>query len=120
MIRAPDAGFTLIETLVALAILAMSSMALLGATEAHIRSIGALETRAAAQWVTENHLAELSIGAVPDTDPAPMMGIDFTVSETRLPTEDPDLERVDLDATDRADGRVYSRLTGFVMRGGNE
>ncbi|QDA36480.1 type II secretion system protein GspI [Paracoccus liaowanqingii] len=117
MRRAPDAGFTLIETLVALAILAMSAMALLGATEAHIRTIAALESRAAAQWVAENYLAELAVGADPDAEPAPMLGVSLSVTETRSPTSDPDLEQVDLAATDRADGRVYARLTGFVMRG---
>ncbi len=116
MTRTSDAGFTLIETLVALAILAMSAMALLGATEAHIRSIAALESRAAAQWVTENHLAELTIGAEPATDPDPMLGIAFTVTDTRATTSDPDLEQVDLVATDRGDGRVYARLTGFIVR----
>ena len=80
MTRAPEAGFTLIETLVALAILAMSAMALLSATEAHIRTIAALETRAAAQWVAENHLAELSVGAKPDADAAPMLGIALSVT----------------------------------------
>ena len=65
MNRRGDAGFTLVETLVALAVLAMAAMALLGATQAHIRNIAALEARAAAQWAAENHLAELVIGAKP-------------------------------------------------------
>ena len=117
MTRAPDAGFTLIETLVALAILAMSAMALLSATEAHIRTIAALETRAAAQWVAENHLAELTVGAKPDADAAPMLGIALSITDTRSPTSDPDLEQVDLAASDRADAIVYARLTGFVVRG---
>lgn len=117
MNRAGDAGFTLIETLIALAILAMASMALLGATEAHIRSIAALEARAAAQWATENHLAELVIGAEPDAEPAAMLGHSFAVAETRSPTSDPGLEQVDLAATDLGDGQVYARLTGFILRG---
>ncbi len=117
MKRAGDAGFTLIETLIALAILAMASMALLGATEAHIRTIAALESRAAAQWATENHLAELTIGAAPDAEPAPMLGHSFAIAETRSPTSDPGLEKVDLAATDLDDGRVHARLTGFILRG---
>ena len=112
--RATDAGFTLIETLVALAILALSAVALLGATEAHIARIGALETRAAAQWVAENYLAELTLGLTPSEDPAPMNGVSFTVDATRTATLDPDLEQVDIVARDTADGRAYGRLTGFV------
>jgi general secretion pathway protein I len=119
MTRGTDAGFTLIETLIALAVLAMSAMALLGATEAHTRNIGALEARAAAQWAAENYLAELTIGAEADAEPAPIRGMSFVLSERRSPTSDPDLEQVDLAATDLRDGRVYARLTGFLLRGGD-
>jgi general secretion pathway protein I len=112
--RPTDAGFTLIETLVALAILAMSAVSLLGATEAHIARINALETRAAAQWVSENYLAELALGLSPSDDPAPMNGITFTVAATRTATRDPDLEQVEIVARDTVDGRDYGPLTGFV------
>ena len=116
--RQRDAGFTLIETLVALAILAMSAVALLSATEAHIARIGALENRAAAGWVVENQLAELSIGLGTDPDPAPMLGIAFAIDVSATPTSDPDLQQVDIRATDPVDGRVYGRLTGFIDLGG--
>lgn len=112
--RSPDAGFTLIETLVALAILAMSAVSLLGATEAHIARIGALETRASAQWITENYLAELTLGLTPSETPLPMNGISFTLDVARSATSDPELERVEIVARDKSDGRDYSRLTGFV------
>lgn len=117
--RSPDAGFTLIETLVALAILAMSAVSLLGATEAHIARIGALETRAAAQWATENYLAELTLGLTPSDTPLPINGILFTIEATRSATSDPDLERVDIVARETDDGRDYGLLTGFVDIGAN-
>lgn len=120
MNRGGDAGFTLIETLVALAVLATAAMALLGAIEAHVRNIAALESRAAAQWAAENHLAELAIGAAPGAGPVSMMGHDLRVTETRSPTSDPGLDRVDLVATDMADGQVHARLTGFVPRGAGQ
>ena len=113
-LRAPEAGFTLIETLVALAILALSAVSLLGATEAHIARIGALETRAAAQWVAENYLAELTLGLAPSDTPDPMNGIAFTVEAIRSATLDPDLEQVEIVARDTVDGRDYSHLIGFV------
>ena len=68
-----EAGFTLIEALVALAILAMSAVALLSATEAHVARIGDLEARALAQLAAENHLAEIELGLAEDAaepDPA--------------------------------------------------
>lgn len=114
MSRVADAGFTLIETLVALAVLATSGVALLGATEAHIARIGALETRAAAQWVAENYMAELKLGLTPNDRPDPMLGMDFVISAQRSGTEDTDLERVDLTVTSAADSIAYAVLTGFV------
>lgn len=112
--RSADAGFTLIETLVALAILAMSAVSLLGATEAHIARIYALETRAAAQWVAENYLAELTLGLTTSDGDTLMNGVLFTVEATRTPTQDPDLAQVDIIARDIVDGRDYGRLTGFI------
>lgn len=116
--RTSDAGFTLIETLVALAILAMSAVSLLGATEAHIARINALETRAAAQWVAENYLAELTLGLTPKDGGLQMNGVSFTVEATRTPTQDPDLVQVDIVARDSVEGRDYGRLTGFIDIGG--
>lgn len=113
-----DAGFTLIETLVALAILAMSAVSLLAATEAHIARINSLETRAAAQWVAENYLAELTLGLTPDGGETQMNGVSFTVKATPTPTQDPDLVQVDIVARDSVDGRDYGRLTGFIDAAG--
>jgi general secretion pathway protein I len=114
MTRTPDAGFTLIETLIALAILAMTAVAMLGATQAHIARIAGLEYRAAGQWVAENYLAELTLGLTPQA-PGPMLRVQFVVTSDISPTDDPDLQRVDITATDTADGRSYARLVGFVL-----
>ena len=114
--RDPERAFTLIETLVALVVLAVTSVALLTATEAHITRIGGLETRAAAAWVTENHLAELSLGLTPVTPPA-MLGIAFDVTETRTPTRDPALVQITLTATASGSTTAFGRLTGFLDTG---
>ena len=111
--RARDAGFSLIEALVALSILAVSAISLLAATEAHVARIGGLESRALAQFVAENRLAELEVGiAGPDADPAVvMLGQEFRIAEARSPTTDPDLERIDLTVTDVARGETFA---GFL------
>ena len=88
----------------------------MGATEAHIARIGALESRAAAQWVAENHLAEMTAGLTPSDPPPAMNGIAFQTAVTRSATSDPDLERVDIEVRGAADGRSHGRLTGFVDR----
>lgn len=116
MTRRRDAGFTLIETLVALVVLAVTSVALLTATEAHITRIGALETRAAAGWVTQNHLAELSLGLTPAAADS-MLGISFAVTETRSTTKDPALTQVILTATETGTTTALGRLTGFIDTG---
>ena len=117
MTRSAEAGFTLIETLVALAVLATSSVALLGATEAHIARIADLESRAAAQWAAENMLAELTLGQTPPEAPEPMLGISFVMAATNTGTGDPDLDRVDITAAEASNGQIYARLTGFLDMG---
>lgn len=118
MTRQPDAGFTLIESLVALVVLAVTSVALLMATEAHITRIGGLEVRAAAGWVTDNHLAELTLGLTPARTPPAMLGIAFQIREQRTVTADPALVMVTLTATEigsaGVSGQPFGRLTGFV------
>lgn len=111
-----EAGFTLIETLVALVVLAVTSVALLTATEAHITRIGGLEARAAAGWITQNYLAELTLGLTPATPPA-MLGRDFAVTETRSPTKDPALIQVTLTATEAGTSGTFGHLTGFLDMG---
>lgn len=114
MTRGGQDGFTLIETLIALAVLASASVALLGATQAHIARIGALESRAAAQLVLENQLEELMLGLGFTPNPPAMLGAEFELSLQQTPTRDPDLLRVDLRANGRQDGVSYGVLTGFV------
>lgn len=116
--RSPEAGFTLIETLVALAVLALSAVSLLAVTETHVSRIAGLEARAAASWTAENHLAELTLGLQPDEAPPPMLGYRFSLGVTTEPTSDPEVRKVILAASDTADGRVYARLAGFVLDAG--
>lgn len=114
MTRQTQAGFTLIESLVALVVLAVSSVALLSATEAHISRIGGLETRAAAGWVTDNYLSELSLGLTPSQTPPPMLGIAYGVTEQEASTQDPALTEVTLTATEIGTEQPFGRLVGFV------
>lgn len=114
MKRDPEAGFTLIETLVALAVLAVSSVAFLGATEAHVARISALEYRAGAMLAAQNYLAEVMLGLEPEIT-AVLLGVTFDVTARRLPTAEPALQQLDIIVADATDGRVYARLTGFVQ-----
>lgn len=55
--RDQHGGFTLIETLVALAVLATGAMTILVGVERHVAATRGLEDRVVARWVAENVLA---------------------------------------------------------------
>ena len=114
MTRARDSGFTLIESLVALAVLAVSAVWLLMATEDHVARIDDLEWRTLAQLAAENRFAEIELGLKPDPDPADLLGRSFRVTEVRTPTTDADLERIDIAPTDLAFAAPYWGSVGFV------
>ena len=137
--RGAEAGFSLIEALIALAVLAITAVSFLRATEANVARVSALETRAAAGWVAQNRLAELSLGlmgiagpgiAGPDIGgPVRQLGQDFALTLTTTATADPGLLQVDI-AVDLVTGPGLTagaanpdanpgggaRLTGFVAR----
>ena len=93
-----DAGFTLIEALVAMTVLALGAVSLLAATEGHTSRITAITDRTTARWVAENRLTELRLGLGLGlgqlADQTDMMGQDWQVTTTLTPTSDPGLQRV--------------------------
>ncbi|MDP8912130.1 MAG: type II secretion system minor pseudopilin GspI [Pseudomonadota bacterium] len=90
-----EKGFTLVEVLVALVILAVAAAGLIGAAEAHVDSIRALEARAAAQWVAENRIVELTVSKEPEprlSETVDMLGQSWTITLARRPSDDPELQ----------------------------
>ena len=115
MTRAPDAGFTLIEALVAMAVLAVGAISLLGATEGHSARIGQVIDRTAARWAAEARLAELRLGLVPDTDRVESYGRVWVVSSDNQPTEDPAVARVTVTVAYEGSENVLVSLIGYVQ-----
>ena len=114
-------GFTLMEALVALAILAVAGAGLIGATEAHIDQVRGLQNRVVAQWVAENRMAELSVrGGTPinGADRVDMMGRPWQVEVAVKPSDDPDLSMVSISVTPAGTRGAAAQLTGFVDRQG--
>jgi general secretion pathway protein I len=115
-------GFTLIEILVAVAILAVALAATTRA--ASLATDGTLETRhrLLATWTAQNRVAELRarriFPAVASIKVNTQQGglalvVEENVSETRNPT----IRRVDLAVSDARDpNRVLSRLTAYVSQ----
>lgn len=119
MRKPSETGFTLIEVLVALAVLGLSAAALIGAAESHSSRIYGLESRAAALWAAERHLTELRIGAVPMTATPREMRMgdrDWQLSTGLKATDDPDIARVEILVAAANDDTQYARLVGFVDR----
>lgn len=107
------AGYSLMEAIVALFVLAVASTGLLVALQAHIDGVRGLEDRVIAQWIAENRLAELAVGE-PEVSAVRMMGVDWTVTSARSATADPDLQAVEVAVTRTGAASPSSRLNGFI------
>jgi general secretion pathway protein I len=114
------AGFTLIEILVAIAILAVALAATTRA--ASLATDGALETRhrLLATWAAQNRVAEVRARrifppvATTRLD-AQQGGLALTLEETVSETPNPTIRRMDVAVSDARDaGRILARLTAYV------
>jgi len=109
-----ESGFSLIEALVALSVLAIAAVGLTRTVESHIDSTRALERRAAAMWVAENRLAELTLGATGMPAQVTMLDQKWEVSVTREATDDPEIERVAIAVRAAGEQSPLATLDGFV------
>lgn len=115
-VRQSDAGFTLIETLVALTVLAVGAMTILTAVERHARASGMLADRIVARWVAENALAATTLGL----DVAPRwrvaMGIDWAVQIEARSLPETGLSAVTARVADarQGPGAELVSLTGYA------
>ena len=115
-------GFTLIEILIALAILAVALAATSRA--AALATDGTLETRQRllATWAAENRVAELRARRIFPAPTASRLtteqgGLALVVDETVTETPNPTIRRVDLAVAEARDGgRVLARLTAYVAQ----
>ncbi|WP_016747322.1 type II secretion system minor pseudopilin GspI [Rhizorhabdus wittichii] len=117
--RPGEAGFSLIEALVALLVLAIAAAGLVRAAEAHVDSIRGLERRAAAQLVAQNRLAELAVPGLP-AGPAQveMLGQRWSVAVRENATDDPDMAKLSVAVADARDpASPLVTLDGFRDRG---
>ena len=113
-------GYSLMEAMVALFILAIVAVGLTRATQTHIDGVRGLEQRAVAQWVAENRLVELNLDGVDSasgrTSTVRMMDRDWTVAVETRPTDDPDLIAADVAVAEAGTSSATVQLSGFVDR----
>jgi general secretion pathway protein I len=115
-------GFTLVEVLVALAIVSIALMAALRASGQATNAVGELRARLFAGWVAENRLAEhrargdwLALGIARGTQA--QGGVEFAWREEVIATPNPAFRRVDVFISAPAEeSRTLARLTGFVVQ----
>lgn len=116
------AGFTLVEVLVALAIVSIALLASLRAAGQGTNNFGELRSRLLAGWVAENLLAEqrargdwLPLGI--QRGMGQQGGIEFAWREEVIATPNPAFRRVDVFVfAAPEESRSLARLTGFLVQ----
>ena len=114
-------GFTLVEVLVALAIVSIALLSALRAAGQGTNNVGELRSRLLAGWVAENLLAEHRARA--DWLPTGIQrgktrqgGLEFAWREEVIATPNPNFRRVDVRVyTDAEEAHALAHLAGFIV-----
>jgi general secretion pathway protein I len=119
--RRPGAGFTLLEVLVALALLAVALAAALRVAAQSAGDVSYLRERTFAEWVGHNEIERARLArdwpAPGVTRGSALMGGEEWVWERRVtPAGDTDLRRVEVGVRSGRGGEPLASLTGFVRR----
>ena len=120
--RGKSDAFTLVEVLVALAIISIALLAALRVAGGGTSSVGELRARMLAGWVAENILADQRArGEWPPTGilkgTQSQAGFEFTWREEVIATPNAAFRRVDIRVFAMPDeSHPLARLTGFVVR----
>jgi general secretion pathway protein I len=117
---ASTCGFTLLEVLVALALLALTFAAALGATARTASDTAYLRDKTLATWVASNELTRVSlVGDWPAPGvrrgSSPMAGREWNWELRIVATADQDVHRLELTVGD-AEGSPMVQLVGYLAR----
>ncbi len=121
-LRSRQQGFTLLEVMVALAILSVASAGLITAAGGYLKQSQKVEDKVIAAWVADNWLNELRLAeTAPDSDEvkaeANMAGREWLLSAQVVDTASAHLKRIEIEvrrADDGDKGAVLSQLTAFL------
>lgn len=122
-----NAGFTLMEMLVAVAVLAIALGAIIGNAARYADSAAGLRDKSIALFVARNRMAELDLSRTwPATGRAnedvEMGGIKWVWRTEVKTTPDPTLRRVDVrvEKKDDKSGVAFATLSGFISNVGRQ
>jgi general secretion pathway protein I len=115
------AGFTLLEVLVALAILAIALSAAVRASAVAIDSANEVKTRTLATWVAQNRMAELaavaSLPGIGETSGrAVMANIEFDWKQRVSATPNAAFRKVEVEVAPAGVTHTLAGLTGYLVR----
>lgn len=114
-----EAGFTLIEVLVALAVFSLAALTLINLSGENVRTARVLEARALASVVAENRAVEAMIdwpplGVTSGVDTAGDRSWRWTRKVSR--TDDPEISRIDVVVASEAASTTLAEVTVFRGR----
>ena len=123
--KRPARGFTLLEILVALAVLALSLGALVTAVSSQVRNTAYLEQRTLAQWVAGNAIAGFRLEAAWDAPGvrrgrSEMGGRAWAWRAVTVATDDPDLRRVEVSVAPEESDEPLVTLVSYLGRPAGE
>jgi general secretion pathway protein I len=114
-----DAGMSIVEALVALAVFAMAGVGLIELQAQSLRTLSSVEQRALGDIVAQNHLVGLLANRAP---PAPgeqrgqdtLAGRDWRWRVRVAPTADANVLRIDVEVRAADEGPVLASAHGFT------
>ena len=110
-------GFTLVEVLVALAVIAVALTAGMRVLAQSVDGASSLKARTLALWVAENRLSRAQLGETPDTSTGQesQAGLTFAWHQSITATPNPAFRKIEIVVTDPTQpDYALARLVGFL------
>jgi general secretion pathway protein I len=119
-------GFTLLEVLVAVTVLALALTAIISGGSGYARTAASMRDKTLALWVARNRLAEIEMLPVwpqsgTSSDDVPMGGETWTWRVEVVGTQDPTLRRINIGVSKKSESQHnYVELTTFISSTGRQ
>lgn len=116
-----ECGFTLIEVVVALAVLAIAMSAVMRVISQSIDIAAEMRQRTVALWVAQDRLTNYRLTRnwpplETKDDKATMLGLEWRVRDQVSSTQVPEMRRIDIEVRAAGDDHVLARVSGFLRQ----